>query len=143
MAEIVFLVDIDASVEVVRDALATREGLVSWWTTDTEGSAEAGTSLSLGFPDAPARFTLQVDRVGDEGVQWTSVGDFPPHWKDTEISFGVMGNPDASGCRVFFEHKGFAAPDPMMGHTAYTWANLMSSLKAYCEGGQAGAFFKT
>jgi hypothetical protein len=48
-----------------------------------------------------------------------------------------MDNPDAEGSRVFFEHKGFAAPDPMLGHTSMVWGNLMESLKTYCESGVA------
>lgn len=141
MAEIVFLVDVDAPLAKVRDALATNEGLVSWWTADAIGSGEVGSVLSLGFPDAPARFSLRVDEVADNGVGWTSVGDFPPHWNGTKIAFGIMDNPDAGGSRVFFEHNGFAAADPMTGHTAFTWANLMNSLKAFCETGRADPYF--
>jgi len=141
MAEIVFLVDIGAPVDTIREALATRHGLVSWWTTDTEGSGAPGSALSLGFPDAPARFGLRVDEVAEREVRWTSVGDFPPHWKSTEIAFTIMDNPEGDGCRVFFEHRGFPAADPMTGHTAFTWANLMNSLKAFCETGDAGPFF--
>lgn len=141
MAEIVFLVDIDASRDRIRDALTTRDGLVGWWTTDTDGSGAPGSMLSLGFPDAPARFSLRVDDVTDGGVAWTSVGEFPPHWRSTEIVFTIADDDDGSGCRVFFEHRGFDAADPMTGHTAFTWANLMNSLKAYCETGAANAFF--
>lgn len=142
MAEIVFLVDVGVSADVIHDALTTRDGLESWWTTDTEGSGSPGSTLSLGFPDAPARFSLQVDEVGDRGVSWTSVGEFPPHWKSTEIVFSVMDNPETEGSRLFFEHRGFEAADPMMGHTAFTWANLMTSLKAYCETGVPAPFFE-
>lgn len=142
MAEIVFLVDISATAEVIHEALATRQGLVSWWTTDTEGSAEQGSTLSLGFPDAPARFSLRVDEPADGGVYWTSVGDFPPHWKGTEISFSLLDDPDVDGSRVFFRHEGFASADPMVGHTAFTWANLMNSLKAFCESGRPKPFFE-
>lgn len=141
MAEIVFLVDIGASPHVIRNALASNDGLVSWWTTDTNGSGEPGSTLSLGFPDAPARFSLHVDSADDDGVRWTSTGEFPPHWQATQISFDVGENPDASGSRVFFEHSGFADADPMVGHTAFTWANLMNSLKAYCESGEPEPFF--
>lgn len=139
MAEAVFLVDIDAAPSTIRDALDSREGIVAWWTTDAD--VEPGRHLTLRFPEAPVPFDLRVDAVGDDRVQWTSVGDFPPHWAGTEIAFNLMDNPDASGSRVFFEHTGFAAPDPMLGHTAFTWANLMNHLKAYCETGTPGPFF--
>lgn len=132
MAEAVFLVDIAAAPTQVHEALTTKVGLVSWWTDDVQ--IEDG-ALSLGFLDAPKRFTLRVDSESESRVQWTSVGEFPPHWAGTEVIWNLMDNPDADGSRVFFEHKGFPAPDPMLGHTAMTWANLMNSLRSYCETG--------
>lgn len=132
MAEAVFLVDIAAPRAQVHDALTSHAGLVGWWTDDVENKDGV---LSLGFSDAPARFTLRVDADGDDRVQWSSVGEFPPHWQGTEIAWNLMDNPDSDGARVFFEHKGFSAPDPMLGHTAMVWGNLMNSLKLYCETG--------
>ena len=142
MAEIVFLVDINESPGTIREALSSRDGLMSWWTTDIEGSGDPGSTLSLGFPDAPARFTIRVDDVADRVVRWTSIGDFPPHWNSTEIVFTIMEG-DGDGSRLFFEHLGFPAADPMTGHTAFTWANLMNNLKEVCETGVARAFFLT
>lgn len=141
MAEAVFLVDIDAPAIAVRDALTTQNGIVGWWTTDAMVPGAVGDVMALGFPDAPERFNLRVDPADDDRVRWTSVGPFPPHWTGTEISWTIMGNPDGSGSRVFFEHTGFGAADPMLGHTAFTWANLMNSLKAYCETGAPAAMF--
>lgn len=134
MAESVFLVDIDAPKGTVRRALTTHDGIVGWWTDDAERSDGV---MSLGFADAPERFSLRIDTESDERVQWTSIGQFPPHWADTEIVWSLMDNPDAGGSRVFFEHTGFAAPDPMLGHTAMTWAHLMDSLKKYSETGES------
>ncbi|NNL27430.1 MAG: SRPBCC domain-containing protein, partial [Acidimicrobiia bacterium] len=53
----------------------------------------------------------------------------------------LMNQPTGSGTQVFFTHSGFAAPDPMLGHTAYTWAQLMEHLKNYAERGIAKPFF--
>jgi hypothetical protein len=97
--------------------------------------------LDLGFPDAPKRFSLRVDEATDGAVRWTSTGDFPPHWVDTEVTWQLIENPGGSGSQVFFTHAGFAAPDPMLGHTAYTWALLMGHLKNYAETGDAAPFF--
>ena len=138
MAEAVFLVDINAGKEAIIDALTTQEGIVSWWTTDAEVS---GTELSLGFPEAPMRFSLRVDAVGDSAVDWSSVGEFPPHWVGTTISWQLMDHPEGAGSQLLFTHGGFAAPDAMLGHTSYTWAQLMGHLKAYAESGIAKPFF--
>lgn len=52
-----------------------------------------------------------------------------------------MDHPAGAGSQVFFSHSGFAAPDPMLGHTSYTWAMLMGQLKAYAETGDTGSLF--
>ncbi len=140
MAEAVFLVEMSAPPSRVIEALSTLGGLTSWWTPDIGGSASEGAEMSLGFPDAPARFALEVDEAGDAVVQWTSVGAFPPHWTGTKIRFTLMPGDDG-GTRLFFEHTGFAAADPALGHTAFTWANLMNSLKTHVESGRAAPFF--
>ena len=133
MAEAVFLVDIAAPAARVREALTSRDGLMGWWTDDVE--IEGGT-ISLGFSDAPERFSLRIDTESADLVRWTSVGEFPPHWVETRVSWTVMDDPGSNGVKVFFEHAGFASPDPMLGHTAMVWANLMNSLKGFCETGR-------
>lgn len=132
MAEAVFLVEIDAAPEAVREALTTRDGIVRWWTARAEVPTDVGGVMELGFPDAPAPFHLRIDTVADDRVGWTSVGAFPPHWQGTGIAFHLSGEGGAT--KLFFEHGGFDAPDPALGHTAFTWAQLMVNLKRYLEG---------
>lgn len=138
MAEAVFLVDIDASKNAIVEALTSQAGITSWWTVDATVTDEA---LDLGFPDVPARFDLAVSGLSDDAVSWSSAGEFPPHWVGTEMTWQVTDNPAGSGSQVFFSHSGFAAPDPMLGHTSYTWAQLMGHLKEYVETGSANPFF--
>ncbi len=138
MAEAVFLVDIDADKARIIDALTSHDGIRSWWTPDAIVTTDA---LDLGFPEAPARFALSVDEVAADSVRWTSKGDFPPHWVGTEVAWQLMDHPSGSGSQIFFSHSGFAAADPMLGHTAYTWATLLAQLKAYLETGAEGDLF--
>lgn len=138
MAEAVFLVDIDAGNEAILEALTTQEGIRSWWTTD---AAVTGDALDLGFPDTPARFSLTVDGVSEDEVGWTSSGEFPPHWQGTNIKWQIMSPPEGAGSQLFFTHGGFAEPDPLLGHTAYTWATLLGHLKSYLETGEKAPFF--
>jgi uncharacterized protein YndB with AHSA1/START domain len=136
LPEAVFLVDIDEHRSEIHRALTTRDGLAAWWTSDVEMGSDVGDTISLGFPDAPKRFALRIVEVAQDQIKWTSVGEFPPHWEDTEISFTISSGGEGGGSPVFFEHKGFATADPMLGHTAYVWAGLLSSLKQYCETGR-------
>ncbi|MGI9609229.1 MAG: SRPBCC family protein [Acidimicrobiia bacterium] len=138
MAEAVFLVDIDADQATIVEALTTQQGIVSWWTTDAEVS---GSSLQLGFPEAPLPFSMRVDEVGPNKVVWSSAGEFPPHWVGTTVTWQLMDHPEASGSQLLFTHAGFAAPDAMLGHSSYTWALLMGHLKSYAESGIAKPFF--
>ncbi len=69
--------------------------------------------------------------------------DFPLHWSGTEVRWQLNDHPSGSGTQLFFAHSGFAAPDPMLGHTAYTWALLMDHLRRYAETGVADPFFKS
>jgi uncharacterized protein YndB with AHSA1/START domain len=140
MAEAVFLVDIDAGKTTIVEALTSQTGIRGWWTPDANVTDDA---LDLGFPDAPARFALSVDEVAEDVVRWTSQGDFPPHWVGTEVAWQIMDHPGGAGSQVFFSHAGFAAADPMLGHTAFTWAMLLRQLKTYAESGEAGTFFSS
>lgn len=138
MAEAVFLVDIRAEKAVVHHALTSQAGVEGWWTDDAKVSS---TELDLGFPDAPARFSMPVVAVTESSVTWSSAGEFPPHWVGTEVAWQLNDHPSGSGTQVFFSHSGFAAPDPMLGHTAYTWALLFDHLRRYCETGISDPFF--
>ncbi len=118
-------------------------GITGWWTTDAKVPTAVGERLTVGFPEAPMPFELSVDEVSDGRVRWTSVGSLPPHWEGTEIVFNIDADPSGSGTQLFFEHRGFASADPMLGHTAYTWALLMGKLTAFAETGTPDPFFVT
>ncbi len=141
MAEIVFLVEIGTDPATIQDALTTRTGIISWWTTSAQVPKEPGETIAVAFPEAPVPFTLRIDQVDPERVAWTSVGDFPPHWQGTEVVWNLAAKPDGSGTMLFFEHRGFAAADQALGHTAMTWAQLMMRLQAYAESGRADPLF--
>lgn len=141
MAETVFLVAIPAEPKVVRDAISTEEGIKSWWTDDARVPREVGQSIEVGFPDAPTRFALRIDETGDDRIVWTSTGDFPPHWQGTEVRWNISAAPEGEGTMLFFEHVGFPAADDFLGHTAFTWAQLMLSLQRFVESGKPKPFF--
>ena len=50
MVDILHRVGIKASPDEVYKALATREGLAGWWTTDTQGDSTVGGVLALSLP---------------------------------------------------------------------------------------------
>ncbi|MFJ2578141.1 SRPBCC domain-containing protein [Kitasatospora aureofaciens] len=138
MSEITFRFDIDADRAKVLDALNTHDGLTGWWTTGVDRTSE---SLFFDFPGIPQPFELRRDAASEDLVTWTSVGAFPPHWKDTVITWRMTGLGDSGGTQVLFRHAGFPDSDPDMPGSAYTWGQLMVRLKDFAETGRPQPFF--
>ena len=138
--EIVFTVDVNGERAAVVQAITSVEGIRSWWTDQCEGDGNAGGTLKPAFPIAPMPFELHVDEVGDSSVRWTSTGGFPPHWTNSEVSWQVGANPQGPGVLVDFKHANFPT-DEGIGMVAYTWGQLMTSLKSYVESGQPAPLF--
>jgi len=138
--EILFTVDVNGEQAAVAQAIASTEGIKSWWTDRCEGDGSEGGTIKPAFPVAPMPFELRVDEATDSSVRWTSTGEFPPHWTGSEVSWQIVGNPDGPGVLVNFRHAGFPT-DEGIGMVAYTWGQLMTSLKTYVESGNAEPLF--
>ncbi len=138
--EILFTVDVNADQAKTAQAIASVEGIRAWWTDQCEGSGSTGGTIKPAFPVAPMPFELRVDQADDSTVKWTSTGGFPPHWTGSEITWQVMPNPEGEGVLVNFKHAGFPT-DEGIGMVAYTWGQLMTSLKTYLESGKAAPLF--
>ncbi|MDA0350931.1 MAG: SRPBCC domain-containing protein [Chloroflexi bacterium] len=139
--EILFTVDVNAEPVAVLRALTSVQGIRSWWTDRCDGDGAAGGTIKPALPVAPMPFELHVDGATDSSVRWTSTGGFPPHWAGSQVSWDVVANPDGPGVLVNFKHAGFPSDDGI-GMVAYTWGQLMTSLKAYAESGSAAPLFK-
>ncbi len=74
--------DIDAERASVHRALATQEGIASWWSSGTDGPRDG--RLRGSFPDRPEPFEFAVSRSDPERVEWVT-GGFPPWWAGTTV----------------------------------------------------------
>lgn len=140
MARIVFEFEIGAPADAVVRALDAAEGIAGWWTEDVEFAGGEGSILTLGFPVAPKPFVLRVGGVDDERVQWTSVGEFPPHWSGTTITWTLT--PTDGATQIHFSHDGWASDDGPFPSAAMTWGQLMTSLKQYVETGRGTPLYR-
>jgi len=141
MARIVFETTIGAGSKEVFDALHSRPGIAGWWTEEVDFSGEVGSVLTLGFPHAaPMPFELRVDQASEHRVVWTSVGQFPPHWAGTRITWTLA--PADGGTLVHFDHDGWASDTGPFPSAALTWGQLMTSLKSYVETGTGGPLYR-
>ncbi len=140
MARIVFDIDIDAPASKILDALNTQEGIASWWTDGIQFPGGVGSEMELSFPVAPMPFRLRVDEDGPDTVRWSNTGEFPPHWKDTTVTWALTPN-KAGGTSVRFEHDGWPNDEGGFGMAALTWAQLQLTLKEHVETGQSVPLF--
>ena len=135
MEEIRHRVGIDAPITTVYDAVATRDGVTTWWTRDVEGESRVGGELSFGFgrPQRSAAVQL-VELSPPDRVVWRCV-DGPKEWLDTTIRFDLGANGDETV--VLFSHAGWREPVEFMNHCSTAWAYFLLSLKHAIEGGEA------
>jgi uncharacterized protein YndB with AHSA1/START domain len=120
------------SLDDVYNALATIDGLSSWWTTTTRGESKVGGELQFRFGDGG--FDMKVlELEPGKRVLWQVV-DGPEEWIGTKISFDLSQNGDWTV--VLFKHRGWKAPVEFMHHCSTKWAVFLLSLKSLQETGK-------
>lgn len=132
-------IEVDAAPEQVTEAITTREGVASWWSTGVSGEpGTAGGRFEVSFPDVPQPFELDVDR--DEGEMAWRVGGFPPWWADTTIRWTVQPGADGEGTLLGFRHDGFDQESDIVPIITPAWADILARLRRYAEAGASDPF---
>lgn len=132
MVDILHRVGVKASAEDTYRALATREGLAGWWTTNTQGESKVGGVLQFRF--GAGGFDMKVlalDR--DRRVLWQVV-DGPAEWIGTTVSFDLR--PEGDYTVVLLKHAGWKEPVEFMHHCSTKWALFLMSMKSLVETGE-------
>jgi len=136
MVDILHRVGIKSSLDQVYKALATREGLAGWWTTDTQGESKVGGVIQFRFTAAGheiGHFNMKVLELQPaKRVLW-QVADGPAEWIGTKISFELRQEGEYS--IVLFKHQGWKEPVEFMHHCSTKWAIFLMSLKSLVETG--------
>jgi len=137
MVDILHRVGIKAPLQEVYKALATREGVAGWWTTDTQGESKVGGVLEALFAvDGKflGAFELQVlELEPNERVLWQVLAG-PPEWIGTKIGFELRQEGEYS--LVLFKHEGWKEPVEFMHHCSTKWAIYLMSLTSLVETGK-------
>jgi uncharacterized protein YndB with AHSA1/START domain len=137
MVDILHRVGVKASADAVYQALATREGLAGWWTTNTQGESKVGGTLRFRF-SADGReiggFDMRVLELRPAARVLWQVVDGPAEWVDTTISFELKQ--EGAYCIVLFRHQGWREPVEFMYHCSTKWAVFLMSLKSLVETGR-------
>lgn len=125
--------------EQVQRALATTEGVASWWTRDTVGDAGPGGELDLRFGDGDdRRIVLEVVEVAPDRVGWRGLPGGPDEWVDTTFTFELDQQGDETV--VLFTHGGWRDPGPFQAHCSTKWATYLLSLKSLLDGGDGAPY---
>ncbi len=105
-------ITIDAPPSTVYEAIATGDGVRSWWTEDARIAEEVGGVSRLNF-DSEHWTEMRVDRlVPGEEVEWACVDqyqvNFTPtdEWVGTTVSFRLEPEDDGERTRLRFVHHG-------------------------------------
>jgi uncharacterized protein YndB with AHSA1/START domain len=140
MADIAMQLHIDADADTVYQAVATSEGIRSWFTTTADAGEGVGAVHELGFPGVPEPWRLRVTEAV-AGERLVLAGENGP-WTGTEQTYEVTPETEG-GVTLRFTHTGFPAVDDAYRNFTYGWATKFVQLKAYTETGKPQAFFDT
>jgi uncharacterized protein YndB with AHSA1/START domain len=137
MVDILHRVGIKAPLDEVYKALATRDGVAAWWTTNTQGDSTVGGTLKFTFRAGDADiggFDMRVLELRPaERVLWQTI-EGPAEWIGTKISFDLRQ--EGEYVLVHFKHAGWKEPVEFMHHCSTKWAIFLMSLKALLETGK-------
>lgn len=118
-------------------ALATREGLSAWWTTDTQGESTVGGVVRFRF-GSNGGFDMKVLELDPARRVLWQVVDGPEEWLDTRISFDLRQDGDYT--LVLFKHLDWKEPVEFMHHCSTKWGVFLMSLKSLVETGKGDPY---
>jgi uncharacterized protein YndB with AHSA1/START domain len=137
MPDILHRVGFKASPDDAYRALATRDGLAGWWTSDTQGESEVGSVIKFRF-EPHGFFDMKVLELEPaKRVLWEVV-DGPQEWIGTTVSFDLRQEGDFT--IALFKHQGWKEPVEFMHHCSTKWGVFLMSLKALVETGKGAPF---
>jgi uncharacterized protein YndB with AHSA1/START domain len=127
----------DASPNDAFNALATLEGLSSWWTNDAQGQSQVGEVIKFRF-GANGGFDMKVlELEPDKRVLWEVV-DGPEEWIGTKVRFDLKQEDDFT--IVLFKHLNWKEPVEFMHHCSTKWGVFLMSLKSLVETGKGAPY---
>jgi uncharacterized protein YndB with AHSA1/START domain len=131
MVDILHRVGVEAPIEKVYRAVATREGIAGWWTENVSGDDKQGGTLSFRFADVGPSMKI-LELVPNQRVVWECVAG-APEWVGTKLSFELKE--DSGETVLLFSQRGWREPVEFMHACSTKWATFLMGLKALVEKG--------
>lgn len=132
IVDIIHDIRINGTIEEIYKSLTTKEGLVSWWTTDVKTEAKIGTISEFGFMKHQVVYSMEITMLGPNHVTWKCESG-PRDWIGTTIDFDIIDSPN--GMLLHFVHGGFKNSGGNYGMYNFSWAGYLTSLKNFIETG--------
>src|SRR5262245_40814597 len=139
MPEILLRVNAKGDASTVRDAVASNNGVRSWWSTQVDGPDGTGSVFKVGFPEAPITFDFRLDEVSDGRIACRCLGG-PAEWIDAPLAFELTPS-EGGGTSILFRHGGWTSTDDPFPFIAYSWAQILARLQSYVDTGRPDPFF--
>ncbi|MES2857280.1 MAG: SRPBCC domain-containing protein [Bdellovibrionota bacterium] len=138
MVDIIHRVGIKAPISKVYSAIATTEGVASWWTTSTSGEAKVGSIIKVVFlsPAGEEKGSMDMEVKAldkDKKVQWRFKAG-PEEWIGTDAVFNLTQEGEYT--IVNFAHQNWKEAVEFTGHCSLKWGVFLMSLKELIETGK-------
>jgi hypothetical protein len=137
VSDILHRVGIKSALSDTYRALATRQGLAGWWTSDTRGSSELGGVIEFHF-GVNGRIDMKVVELDPAGRLLWQVVDGPADWIGSKVGFELKQEGEQT--TVLFKHEGWKEQSEFMHHCSTKWGSFLLSLKSWVESGKGAAF---
>ena len=133
MADLKFIIPINADPDRAYAAVASQAGMRTWWTADTHMEETVGGEVEFGFEKRAAFFRMTIEKL-DPGrcVILKCHGD-QPEWNGTTLRWDFVRNEDGR-TTLCFVHAGWRETTDFCSSCNAMWGNLMFRLKDSLEG---------
>jgi uncharacterized protein YndB with AHSA1/START domain len=150
MATIHHQVWINAPVAKVYEAIATADGIGTWWDKQTPTQTDRG--LVLEHNPGPEHGVVKlrvVDLVPDKRVEWECISTHPKSspasaWTGTHFIFEIAERGDSAASSgsgrnqdrtttVDFRHTGYDEQSEFFGSNNFAWGQVLQNLKQVVE----------
>lgn len=134
---IIHRIGIKAPIASVYEALATVDGVASWWTRELTGESRTGGALKSRFlsVDGEEMASMQIRVMSlqpDCHIQWYFEAG-PAEWIGTEVTFTLKQ--EAEYTIILFSHNHWREAVEFTAHCSMKWATFLLSLKHLLEHG--------
>lgn len=123
---------VKATASSLHDAIATRDGLRGWNTSQVSGDGSLGSEWTLSY-GGTLDFRWRVDRSDASGVLWTCTQG-PGDSVGTTVEYAFASLPDGR-TRVSLKHDGWPHREGNFRKCNTLWGAMLFQLKNFVESG--------